>query len=236
MENEVRDLSESLDALSAASVDLAIAASYDLAPAVSRLNSRLANDVVVSDRPSDLEARKILAEIRKDTASLHRIFSENGIAPESRLPMPRDSEVETLRRIQAQELASQFRHAFDMYPGLVDRYGQITAAPDVIGERLLELDSEAFPLKDAFDALETMLSDEREAYEIQASTFARMRNFAAGVFQADEALKRLEAASGKRSEPTPSAREAGKVSWGTAVAVMGVVAVSGIMTLTLGGR
>lgn len=120
-------------------------------------------------------------------------------------------------------LMADFNQALELYPALVERYRSFQA-PASIGEDLISLGNKVAFLGHVTDR------------DLGGPRGALLRSFVAGVFRVDEALKRVRARTlGGTCDPTPSSEDLGKVSWHTATALAGVIAISGLV-LVGGGR
>lgn len=121
-------------------------------------------------------------------------------------------------------LLGDFNQALELYPALVEKYRSLQA-PAQIGEDLISLGNNVAFLDRVTDR------------DFGGPRGALLRSWTAGVFRADETLKRVAArTTGERADPTPGSEELGKVSWNTATALAGVLAVGGLVALGSGSR
>ena len=220
---------------------------------ISKLGARLVNEVIlVPSQIRDEEAKTRLDLIEKDAETTQAKFSRAGVALGER---PWLASVESLRTIphpQAETVLSDFRQAFALYPGLVDRYGKLRTTKDIasklsgslgaagpslledLGNRLSEIDRDLLWQKAAFDKLEGDLTQTPDHVQVDVSMYVRMANWPADIFRVDEGLKRLEgAAFKKRAEVT---QPYGQSPWKTiALASGGLAALGTVLYLTVKG-
>jgi hypothetical protein len=116
-------------------------------------------------------------------------------------------------------LMADFNQALELYPVLVEKYRSL-GAPAEIREDLVTLGNNVAFL------------DHVTPRDMAGPRGQILRSWVIGVFAADEALKRIAArAIGQKADPTPSSEDLGKVSWHTATALAGVVAVGGLVLM-----
>lgn len=243
----IASLGNLIDAMMAESEMLQIMAEVDARAEISKLGSRLVNEVIlVPGQIQDAEAKTRLGLIEKDALVLKSKFDQGGVPLGER---PWLASVESLRMIpkpQAEALLADFNQGFMLYPGLVDRYGKLRTTKDItgklsltlgpaganlledLGNRLSEVDRDLLWQKAAFDKLAGDIVQEPDSVPVDISMYVRMANWPADIFRVDEGLKRLEgAALQKRAEPTLPLQ---KSPWKTiAMASGGLAAVGAIL-------
>jgi hypothetical protein len=123
-------------------------------------------------------------------------------------------------------LLSDFHQAVELYPALVEKYqalagsGSGSASCTRIGEDLVRLGNNVVFL------------DHVTERDLAGPRGPILRTWVSGVFEADEALKRQAARMlGEKADPTPSSEDLGKISWNTATALAGVLALSGLVVI-----
>lgn len=116
-------------------------------------------------------------------------------------------------------LMGDFNQALELYPVLVDKYHRVPA-PDSIKGDLVALGNKVAFLDHVTDR------------DLGGPRGPLLRSWVAGVFGVDEKLKRAAAkALGERSDSTPSSGDLGRVSWSTATALAGVMAMGGLVLM-----
>lgn len=116
-------------------------------------------------------------------------------------------------------LLGDFNQALELYPDLVERYERLGHPAD-LGERLIALGNEVAFL------------DRVTEHDLGGPRGTLLRNWVAGVFLADEALKRQAARTiGEKASVTPASAELGRVSWNTATALAGALAIGGLIAM-----
>lgn len=241
IEDSIRQLSRRLDALMASSVNLTMAADQDLSGQISEANTRLVNEVVLpSDQLSDDDARGRIRSIESEVQNLENTFFENNVEIGQGAGQL-TANVISVR--QADDLVDQMDKAFNIYGSIVDRYGLIrgyvtaASALPATGQKLSEMlsafDSQIKDIDLRVAAAHTYADDldiaranaKSGTVAINRDAVARMQQWAAAVFQADEALKRIEAiALRKPVEATPAAKPPHGTPWAL-IGVAGIVLV-----------
>lgn len=248
IQSSIASIGRNLDDFMASTVAYQMATDEDVSPMVRDLNARLVNEVIiVSDEISDEEARRRLAAIRDGVFDVQRLFTAAGVPIAGREPVATVEETAVIPRAQAEAMLAQFRIAWRIYPGLIERYGRIRpglevaaglpiggpfVAAGIVGldQRINALDQEIFWAEEAFGRLEGLLEGAEPAVRIERRTFDRMRAWVAGVFQADETVKRIEGAAEKRAaSPEPTVPGPAVPWW--AIAAAGALAVAGILLM-----
>jgi hypothetical protein len=239
IEEALRQVAGRLDALMSSSMNLAIASDMDLSGRISELNTRLVNDIILpSDQLSDDDARARLLSLGKDIQDVENTFLQNNVEI-GQGGGQITSNVISVK--QAGNLADQIQKAFNIYGSIVDRYGLIrgyvsaASALPATGQKLSEmlaafdqqiksLDQKISPVQKYQQDLEVAQAKaEGDMVQIDRDSVRRMQEWAAAVFQADEALKRIEAiALRKPVEPTPAARPPHNTPW----ALIGIAGVA----------
>lgn len=243
IEDSIKKLSDRLDSMMASSVNLAMAADQDLSGKISEVNTQLVNDVVLpSDQISDEDAHARIANIEKEVQDLENTFFENNVEIGQGAGK---ITANVIPENQAKDLMAQMDKAFNIYASIVDRYGLIrgyvsaaSALPST-GQKLTDMlsafdgqiraiDQKISPVRKYNGDLETALVNvSGGAVPINRDEVLKMQQWAASVFQADEALKRIEAiALRKPVEATPAAKSPHGTPWA-------VIGIAGILLVGL---
>lgn len=201
IQGAVEKLGLRIDALLPGAMDLAIKNGTDVPKAVSALNGRLVNEVIIiSAQLTDHEAEVRLAAIEKEAAAIERQVAGHD---------PKGA-VRILSGVQATALVGNWNRAFQVYDEMVLRLGRLPASAAVsastqdVVAALQVLDTDVLWTKDAFEQLQD-LADSRDDVELDGSTFARMTGWLSEALTADNRLKRLEGAfEGKPARAIPS--------------------------------
>lgn len=223
------------------SLNLAMAADTDLSGRISELNTTLVNEVVLpSDQISDDDARARISSIDGEVQELENTFFENNVEIG---PASGQITANVISESQAKDLTDQMEKAFNIYASIVDRYGlvrgyvsaasalpatgqKLTAMLTAFDFQIKTLDLKISAVQKYVSDLETALVNASGgAVPINRESVRRMQEWAGGVFQADEALKRIEAiALRKPVEPTPAAKPPHGTPW-PLVGIAGIVLV-----------
>lgn len=232
----ISNVSQNLDELMASTERYREATGEDISPSVRDLNARLVNEVIISsDDIDDEEAMRRLRAIQDGIFQTLVLFRAAGVTVAGYEPEATVEDIAVLPMEQAEAMAAQFRTAWDVYPGLVERYGRLRALAASAGASALAdfdvkisaLDRDILWVQEAFAGLEAMVAEGGSAVRIARPTYNRMRGWVARVFQADEALKRVEGmAEGRGANPDPSLPGMAVPWWG--VAAIGAVVVAAL--------
>lgn len=224
-----------VDELMGKSQALLYSSDIDIAPALSRINARLSNEVIIpSDELTDDEAREKLQPIYDDLFEVQATVNESFILPsQDSIAIP---------TTQANSLIENFRHAnLTLYPDIVSRYAKIkdglhgaTALPGTgmelstllrdFDQKMLGLETSAPAAYRTFNELETEAQGAEETILIDQEGLTKLENWVSNVYAAEEALKRLEAVALKK--PAVAVDYTYKTPWA-------VIAVGGLALLGL---
>lgn len=189
IQGEIDALGLQVDALLPAALDFSIASGTDSQRAVSTLNARLVNEVViVSAQLTDAEARVRVAAIKKGVSILLKKASEGAIHQDAARILSKD---------QALALVSAWNRAFDVYDDVTRRVGRLkqgtleSSAYSDVALSLQVLDADVLWAKDAFEQLAD-LADGRDDVEIEGGAFSKMASWLTESVSVDNRLKRLE--------------------------------------------
>lgn len=189
IQGEIDALGLRIDALLPAALDFSISSGTDAQRAVSTLNARLVNEVViVAAQVTDAEARVRIAAVEKDALSLQKKASEGSIHKDA---------VRILSKDQVLALVAAWNRAFDAYDDVTKRVGRLkqgtleSAAYADVALSLQMLDTDILWTKDAFEQLAD-LADGRDDVEIESGTFLKMASWLTEAISVDNRLRRLE--------------------------------------------
>lgn len=180
---------------------MAISVGSPLRGRVSALGARLSNEVLSIRGLTEKETARRRAQLALEAVKLEH------------------------EKVVPGHLIEDFNQALELYPALVEKYNSLqqlqpSTAAASIGQDLVQLGNKVAFLDHVTDR------------DLGGPRGPILRSWVAGVFRADEALKRVAARTlGEKSDPTPSSADLGKVSWHTATAVAGVIAMGGLVLM-----
>lgn len=215
----ISSLGNVIDSMMAHSGALSLLSGKNPRGALSKLNARLVNEVILlGGRIPENEAKTRVRLIEKDTELEKAKFSAAGVRLGERLWM---SGIRQIPKAGAESLTLDFDTALDLYPALVDRYAK--SQDPKIGKQLSEIGVEIFWMKNAFDRLSSRMSGSDDV-EIDLSETLRMADGVSDIFQVNETLKRAEGVLGKRADVTAPSR---KSAWESIALASGGLATIG---------